>query len=185
MQQISADQLISVEVFDESLINNVRIELDQTMLAQLTTSPFSISLNTQLFNDGLHSLKVTATDSQNNEGTRTIPVNIKNVFTCTVYSCPTPSPETNTPPPNQNAPVGSSPDSEFESELVAIDRETSTLTMIIDGTSTTLTITDETIFKGSFATNINTLLVGHIIQGEFFSSTNEIVWIEADLPPGL
>ena len=27
--------------------------------------------------------------------------------------------------------------------------------------------------------------IGHIAQGEFFSSTGEAVWIEADLPPGL
>ena len=82
-------------------------------------------------------------------------------------------------------PDGSSPDGEFESVLESKDVTASTITFSTEDGPLTLKITASTEFMGSVASNIDKLLVGHVIQGEFFSSTNEIVWMEADLPPGL
>jgi hypothetical protein len=45
-------------------------------------------------------------------------------------------------------------------------------------------ITSDTEFMGSIAASIAKILIGHMAQGEFFQSTSETVWIEADLPPG-
>ena len=53
-----------------------------------------------------------------------------------------------------------------------------------DGAIVTVKITTDTEFMGSIAANIAEILIGHVAQGEFFQSTNETVWIEADLPPG-
>ena len=59
------------------------------------------------------------------------------------------------------------------------------MTVDTEGASVTVKITSDTVFNGSIATSISQILVGHVAQGEFFKSTSETVWIEADLPPGL
>ena len=82
-------------------------------------------------------------------------------------------------------PIGSSPDGEISGVLEAKDVAASTVTISTADGLLTLAITAETEFFGSIAGNLDDLLVGHVVQGEFFSSTNEVVWIEADLPPGL
>ena len=103
---------------------------------------------------------------------------------CTVYSCPNPPPPPSEPPPDPVTPGGSSPDGEFGGEVVGVDLQASTVSIDSGGEIITLQITTDTEFAGGNATSISEILIGHIAQGEFFQSTSETVWIEADLPPG-
>ena len=136
--------------------------------------------NTGAFANSSQTVTVTALDAENNSASHSVNVVVNNVFVCSVYSCPNPPPPPTEPLPDPVTPSGSSPDGEFENEVTAVDLQASTVT--VDGK--VLTLTSDTELMGSVATNIAEILVGHIIQGEFFNSTKEVVWIEADLPPG-
>ena len=63
--------------------------------------------------------------------------------------------------------------------------EASTVTVDTEEGPLTLKITLSTDFKGSIALDFHSILIGHIVQGEFFQSVGEALWIEADFPPGL
>jgi hypothetical protein len=103
---------------------------------------------------------------------------------CTVYSCPNPPSEPSEPPPDPVTPSGSSPDGEFEGVVTNVDLQASTVSIDSGGAIITVQITTDTEFSGVIATSISQILTGHVAQGEFFKSTGETVWIEADLPPG-
>lgn len=184
--------MVSVEVdaTDNVGIAHVFFIVDQTFVGHTTTGPFQADWDTSSFSDGPHHIFVVAMDPSNNAQLAFLEVDVDNSGSnpppppCTIYSCPKPPPPPAEPPPPPITPPGSSPDGEFETELIDKDNQASTITVDVDGSPVTLKITSETIFNGSIALDISQLLPGHIVQGEFFNSTKEIVWIEADLPPG-
>ena len=147
------------------------------------------------FPDGKNLLTVIAMDASNNTGsannstTHSVNVIVENASvpppTCTVYSCPSPPPPPTEPLPDPVTLSGSSPDGEFEGVVTNVDLQGSTVSVDSGGAIITLNITSETVFNGVVAVHISEVLSGHIAQGEFFRSTGETVWIEADLPPGL
>ena len=136
--------------------------------------------NTGAFANSSQTVTVTALDAENDSASHSVNVVVNNVIVSSVYSCPNPPPPPTEPLLDPVTSSGSSPDGEFENEVTAVDLQASTVT--VDGK--VLTLTSDTEFMGSVATNIAEILVGHIIQGAFFNSTKEVVWIEADLPPG-
>jgi hypothetical protein len=69
--------------------------------------------------------------------------------------------------------------------VLSKDVDASTVTVATEEGPLTLKITASTDFKGSIALDFHSILVGHIVQGEFFQSVGEALWTEADLPPGL
>jgi hypothetical protein len=171
---ISADATENVDVV------NVIFRVGNVELGQDSTTPYTMTWNTNAFANGVQTITATAVDAVNNSASYNVDVTVNNVVVCTVYSCPSPPPPPTEPLPDPVTPSGSSPDGEFENEVTAVDLQASTVT--VDGV--VLTLTSDTRFMGSIANSIDEILVGHVIQGEFFQSTKEIVWIEADLPPG-
>lgn len=186
VSNVSGTVTISADVMDDVAVGNVTFKVGQTEIGAVLTPPYEIAWDTTAFADGSQQISVIAVDTSNNSSEASVTVNVDNISdTCTVYSCPNPPPPSTEPPPDQTMPDGSSPDGEFESVLESKDTTASTITFSTEDGPLTLKITASTEFMGSIASNIDQLLVGHVIQGEFFSATNEIVWIEADLPPGL
>jgi hypothetical protein len=68
--------------------------------------------------------------------------------------------------------------------VIGVDLQASTVTIDSGDTIVTVRITTDTEFKGSVASNIAQILIGHVAGGEFFQSTSEIVWIDVDMPAG-
>ncbi|MFC1665537.1 Ig-like domain-containing protein [Pseudomonadota bacterium] len=184
---VSETVTISADAFDNSGVANVIFRIGSTEIGQDTTPPYQQVWDTTTFSDGSQNITVVALDAANNSASHSISVVVDNASApppppCTVYSCPNPPPPPTEPPPDPIIPDGSSPDGEFEGVVTNVDLQAFTVTI---DTGVTVKITSETLFNGVIATNISQLLIGHIAQGEFFQSTGETVWIEADLPPGL
>jgi cytochrome c peroxidase len=177
---VSGTQTISVDTADNIGVVKVIFRVGNLELGQVTAAPYFMDWDTGAFVNGSQTVTVTALDAENNSASHSVDVVVNNVIVCSVYSCPNPPPPPTEPLPDPVTPSGSSPDGEFENEVTAVDLQASTVT--VDGK--VLTLTSDTEFNGSIATNIAEILVGHIVQGEFFNSTKEVVWIEADLPPG-
>ena len=183
---VNGTVMVSANVNDDIAVDNVVFLVDQVQQGVVTVAPYEIAWDSTTVIDGSHQLTVTAIDSSGNSTSVNAAFTVDNVVEqCTVYSCPNPPPPSSQPPPDQSMPIGSSPDGEFDGVLEAKDVAASTVTISTADGLLTLAITAETEFFGSIAGNLDDLLVGHVVQGEFFSSTNEVVWIEADLPPGL
>ncbi|HFE39617.1 MAG TPA: hypothetical protein ENK06_14580 [Gammaproteobacteria bacterium] len=183
---VAGTRMVSVNALDDVAIDHVIFTVDQTDIGLVSVPPYEQAWDTSQFADGVHQITVTAVDTSNNTASASIATTVDNApVVCTVYSCPNPPPPSTEPPPVQSMPSGSSPDGEFSGVLESKNVTLSTLTIASGNGLLTLTITADTAFMGSIANNIDNLLVGHVVQGEFFSATNEMVWIEADLPPGL
>ena len=177
---VSGITTISADATDNVGVVNVIFRVGNVELGQDSTTPYTMTWNTNAFANGVQTITATAVDAENNSASYNVDVTVNNIVVCTVYSCPSPPPPPTEPLPDPVTPSGSSPDGEFENEVTAVDLQASTVT--VDGV--VLTLTSDTRFMGSIANSIDEILVGHVIQGEFFQSTKEIVWIEADLPPG-
>ena len=176
---------ISANAFDDTGIDKVIFKIGTQKIGQDLAAPFQQTWDTTAFADGAQTVKAIAVDLANNRKTAKVNVTINNApVQCTVYSCPKPPPPPTEPPPPPVIPPGSSPDGEFEGEVLSKDVAGSTLTVSTEDGPLTLKITSSTDFKGSIALNFHQILVGHIVQGEFFTSVGEALWIEADLPPG-
>ena len=184
-QRVARTVIIAADAIDNVAVDRVIFKVGSTQLGELTVPPYNMTWDTTTFAEDAQQISVTAVDTNNNSSETIVTVSVDNIITCTVYSCPNPPPPTTEPPPVQTMPSGSSPDGEFETVLESKDSAVSTITFSNEGSLITLKITASTEFMGSIVSNINQLLVGHVIQGEFFKSTNEIDWVEADLPPGL
>ena len=187
---VSGTVTLAVTASDDIGISKVVFSSGSSELGQATISPFELTWDTTTFPEGSNSITATAIDTSNNSATATISVDVNNNIVCTVYSCPAPpppptSPPTSPPPEPVIDPSGNSPDGEFGGELIAKDSENALLTINVDGKNVTVTITSETQFIGSVTSDLSEILIGHMVQGEFFVSSNEVVWIEADMPPGL
>ena len=183
---IAGSVTVSADVSDNVAVDNVIFLVDQVQQSVVGVAPYEWVWDSTMVADGSHQLTITAIDASGNRASRNVMVTVDNIIEqCTVYSCPNPPPPSTQPPPDQSMPIGSSPDGELDGVLEGKDVNVSRLTISTADGPVTLTITAETQFLGDIATNIDELLIGHVVQGEFFSSTNELVWIEADLPPGL
>jgi hypothetical protein len=186
---VSGDVVVSVNADDDTGVASVVFSIDGTGIGTSITPPFQQSWDTTAFSDDNHNVVVTAFDSAGNSASSSINVVVENSSApppvCTVYSCPNPPPPPTEPPPDPVIPDGSSPDGEFEGVVTNVDLQAFTVTVDTEGASVTVKITSDTVFNGSIATSISQILIGHVAQGEFFQSTSETVWIEADLPPGL
>jgi len=173
---------------DDSGIASVSFSVNGIQLGEAISPPYIQSWDSEAFADGGQSITVIATDLAGNSVMDSINVMVDNSASnspsCTVYSCPVPPPPPSEPPPSPVTPDGTSPDGEFEGEVTAVNLDTSTVTVDVDGQGVTVQITSDTVFEGVVAGGIEEVLIGHIAQGEFFQSTGEVVWIEADMPPG-
>lgn len=185
---------ISADAVDDTGIAKVIFQAGTTLLGEVLTAPFLHDFDTTTVPDGTVIITVTAVDLNNqNSQLASTSLLVDNILDpppppvrCTVYSCPSPPPPPTTPPPPPVIlPSSSSPDGEFEGEVLDKDVVASTVTVSTEDGPLTLKITSSTDFKGSIAFNFHTILIGHIVQGEFFTSVGEALWIEADLPPGL
>jgi cytochrome c peroxidase len=187
---VSGNVTVSADAGDITGVTSVVFSIDGTEIGQLTTPPYAQVWDTEAFAEGGHSLVVTAFDAAGNSTSSSISVVVDNSSgggsdpVCTVYSCPNPPPPPSEPPPDPVTPSGSSPDGEFEGEVTNVDLQASTVSIDSGGQTITVQITTDTEFMGSIATGISQILIGHVAQGEFFKSTSETVWIEADLPAG-
>lgn len=183
---VSGTVTISANAFDDTGIDKVIFKIGTQKIGQDLTAPFQQTWDTTAFADGIQTVKAVAVDSANNRKTATVNVTVNNApVVCTVYSCPNPPPPPTEPPPPPVIPPNSSPDGEFDGEVIAKDINGATVTVDTGDGPLTLQITSSTEFLGSVVLNFNQILVGHIVQGEFFTSVGEALWIEADLPPGL
>lgn len=183
---VSGTVTISANAFDDTGIDNVIFKIGTQKIGQDFTAPFQQTWDTTAFLDGAQTVKAIAVDLSNNRKTAKVNVTVNNApVVCTVYSCPNPPPPPTEPPPPPVIPPGSSPDGEFEGEVISKDVALSTVTVATGDGNVTLKITSATEFMGNVATTFHQILVGHIAQGEFFTSVGEALWIEADLPPGL
>jgi cytochrome c peroxidase len=177
---------ISANALDNTGIDKVIFKIGTQKIGQDLTNSFSQTWDTTAFADGAHIVKAIAVDLANNRKTATVTVTVNNApVQCTVYSCPNPPPPPTEPPPPPTIPDGSSPDGEFEGVVTSKSAAASTVTVATDDGNVTLKITSATEFKGSIVSTFHEILVGHIAQGEFFTSVGEALWFEADLPPGL
>lgn len=181
---VSGTVTISANATDDTAVDVVVFKVGQTEIGRVSLPPFDQAWDTTAFPEGANDLTVIAFDPSGNSATAGISVTVDNVSSepCTVYSCPNPPEPPSDPPPDPTS--SGSPDGEFENEVVAVDLDASTVTVAADGGTLTVKITNKTRFKGSIATAIHEILIGQIVQGEFFTSTSETVWIEADMPPG-
>lgn len=183
---VSGTVTISANAFDDTGIKKVIFKIGKQKLGQDLTAPFQQTWDSTAFADSLQTIKVIAVDLANNRKSAKVVVTVNNApVVCTVYSCPNPPPPPTEPPPPPTIPDGSSPDGEFEGEVLSKDVDASTLTVTTVEGSVTLKITSLTEFNGNIALDFHSILVGHIVQGEFFTSVGEALWIETDLPPGL
>jgi hypothetical protein len=181
-QRVAGTVTIAADAVDDVAVDSVTFSVGQTEIAVISVPPYEVVWDTTVFAEGSQQISVVAVDTNANSSEAVMTVSVDNIVTCTVYSCSSPPPPSTEPPPVQTMPSNSSPDGEFETELASKDTMASTITL---ESGAVLKITASTEFMGSIVSNIDELLVGHVIQGEFFRSTREIVWIEADLPPGL
>ena len=184
-QRVAGTVTILADAIDNVAVESVTFKVGQTELGVVSAPPYSMTWDTTTFAENAQPISVTAVDTNNNSTETVVTVSVDNIIICSVYSCPSPPPPTTEPPPVQTMPVNSSPDGEFETVLDSKDTVASTITFAGENGPVTLKITASTEFAGSLVANIDELLIGHVVQGEFFRSTQEIVWIEADLPPGL
>ncbi len=183
---ISGPVLIRVDASDNVGVSQLIVKIDQTELSTLFAAPYEFNWESSTVNDGEHTLSVIAIDTSGNTTIINQSVNVFNAQPCTVYSCPNPEPPSSEPPPDSTAPVGSSADGEFDGIVSAKSNQLATITVTMeDGNSIILTLTSDTNFQGSVASDITQILVGHVIQGEFFTSVGEALWVDVDLPPGL
>ncbi len=183
---VSGTVSISANAFDNTGIKKVIFKIGTQKIGQDLTAPFQQAWDTTAFADGAHTVKAIAVDLANNRKTAKVIVTVNNApVVCTVYSCPNPPPPPTEPPPPPTIPDGSSPDGEFEGEVISKNVEASTVTVATEDGNVTLKITSATEFEGNIATTFHQILVGHVAQGEFFTSVGEALWFEADLPPGL
>jgi cytochrome c peroxidase len=186
---VAGSVTVTANAADDVGIARVVFKVGSTEIGQDTTAPYEQVWDTTEFSDGDQSIIVIALDSAGNSVSESVSVVVDNPseppVVCTVYSCPNPPPPPTEPPPDPITPDGSSPDGEFEGVVTNVDLQASTVSVDVEGTIVTVKITSETVFNGSIATSIEQILIGHVAQGEFFQSTSETVWIEADLPPGL
>lgn len=185
-QTLSGTVAVTAEAFDESGIASVSFEIDGLTVKVDSAAPYGVSWDTAGFGNGSHTLRAVAQDNAGNSSTVEISVTIDNApVICSVYSCPSPPPPPTEPPPPPTTPPGSSPDGELEGEVVAVDLQAMTITSRTgEGDLVTLTVTAETVFEGSVSRAIEEVLPGHMIQGEFFTSAGEFLWLETDMPPG-
>ena len=184
---VSGQVTISVNAFDNTGIEKVIFKIGTQKIGQDFTAPYQQTWDSSAFADGIHTVKVIAVDLVNNRKVAKVDVTVNNApVVCTVYSCPNPPPPPTEPPPPPVVPVtpDSSPDGEFEGEILSKDVAGSSVTVSTGNGPVTLKITSATEFVGNIAMDFHSILVGHIVQGEFFTSVNEALWIEADLPPG-
>ena len=185
--EVSAEVTIAADASDDTGIAAVIFSVNGIEIGQVNAPPYAHLWDTTAF-EGSQTIVVTAVDAAGNSGASSIDVLVDNSSTpapvCTVYSCPNPPPPPSEPPPDAIIPSGSSPDGEFEGEVIGVDLQASTVTINSGGEIVTVQITTDTEFMGSVAASISKILIGHMAQGEFFQSTSETVWIEADLPAG-
>ena len=184
---VSGTITIEAVATDDVGVERVVFMVDAVEIGQVTATdtPYSLAFDTTTVANNTSQITAMAVDTSGNSAMTSISLTINNATQpCTVYSCPTPPPEPTSPPPAPTIPPGSSPDGEFEGEVISKDNNALTLTIDNDGETIVLKITSSTSFVGNIATNFNTILIGHIVQGEFFTSVGEALWIEADLPPG-
>ena len=185
---VSGSVTVAADAADDVGVVRVVFSVGGVEIGQDTTPPYEQVWDTTTFADGGQDVSVMAIDAANNSVTGSVSVIVDNPSepdpVCTVYSCPNPPEPPSDPPPDPITPDGTSPDGEFEGVVTQVDLQGSTVSIDSGGTIVTVKITSETEFAGSVATNISQILVGHVAQGEFFKSTSETVWIEADLPPG-
>lgn len=183
---VSGTITIAAVAVDDIGVDRVVFMLGSTEIGQSTTAPYSLSLDTTTIANSTVQITAMAVDTSGNSSVSAVSVAINNAAqACTVYSCPSPPPAPTEPPPPPTIPAGSSPDGEFDGEVIGKNTDTSTVTVSTGSGALTLKITSSTEFVGSAASDFNAILVGHIVQGEFFTSVGEALWIEADLPPGL
>jgi len=185
-EEVSGTVVLSANAADDTAVDLVVFKVGQTEIGQSSLPPFEQAWDTTAFSDSGHDVTVIAFDSAGNSGSASVSVSVDNSSSepCTVYSCPNPPDPPSDPPPDPITPDGSSPDGEFEGTVLDKDPDASTVTVTSDDGPLTVKITSETVFNGSIASSLHQILIGHVVQGEFFTSTSETVWIEADLPPG-
>jgi hypothetical protein len=185
---VTGDVVVSVDASDDTGITSVVFTISGTEIGQSITTPHQQIWDTTTFSDGSHIVVATAFDAAGNSSNSSISVTVENSSApapvCTVYSCPSPPSPPSEPPPEPVTPDGTSPDGDFEGVVTDVDFQASTVTIDSDGTIVTVKITTDTTFAGNIAASIADVLIGHVAQGEFFRSTGETVWFEADLPPG-
>lgn len=185
---VSGNVTIAADANDDSGIASVLFAVNNIEIGQLAIPPFEQVWDTTAFSDGAQNIVVTAFDTAGNSMSSSINVSVDNSSSseppCTVYSCPNPPLPPSDPPPDPIIPSGSSPDGEFEGVVTNVDLQASTVSIDSGDEIITVQITTDTEFMGSVAASLSQILIGHIAQGEFFSSTSETVWIEADMPPG-
>lgn len=176
---------VSVDAADDTAVALVLLSVDGVEVAQSITAPYQFDLDTTVFNDGSRILTATAQDAAGNNASHSIALNVDNLPPCTVYSCPVPPQPPSDPPPDQTMPSSASPDGEFDGEVIDVNLDDSTVAILTADGTKILRVTTSTEFMGSIAASLFEVLIGHTAQGEFFQSTSELVWIEAELPPGL
>jgi len=184
---VSDKVTISANASDDTGVASVVFSISGIEIGQVNTPPYEHLWDTSGF-EGSQTVVVTAFDTTGNSMSGSVDVVVDNSSApepvCTVYSCPNPPPPPSEPPPDPVIPSGTSPDGEFEGEVTNVDLQASTVSINSGGEVITVQITTDTEFMGSIATGISQILIGHMAQGEFFQSTSETVWIEAELPPG-
>jgi len=182
---VSGMVTITADASDTSGIGRLIFMADSIEIGQDTTEPFEQVFDTTTVSNGGVQITAMAVDSSGNSSLASVTVTVSNSTPeCTVYSCPNPPPPPTEPPPAPTIPDGSSPDGEFEGEVLSKNVAASTVTVSTEDGPITLKITSTTEFVGNISLDFHSILVGHIAQGEFFTSVGEALWIEADLPPG-
>ena len=182
---VSGNITITADAADDAGVDRVIFMHGSNEIGQDTSAPFEQAFNTTTIANSTIQITAMAIDTSGNDALASVSVTVSNALPeCTVYSCPLPPPPPTEPPPPPTIPVDSSPDGEFDGEIISKDSSTSTVTISTENGTLTLKITSSTEFMGNVALDFHTILVGHIVQGEFFSSVGEALWIEADFPPG-
>jgi cytochrome c peroxidase len=104
---------------------------------------------------------------------------------CTIYGCsggvvpPPPDPGT---PPDPSTPPTHSAEGEAIGLVAAVDLTAFTVTVTTSEGFVTLQVTTATIFKGSVASHLGQVVVGHEIDAAFFIATNQVEQLETNFP---
>jgi len=69
---------VSVSASDNVAVSSVQLYVDNVLKATDTSSPYGFSLDTTLYSDGVHAIKVVAKDSSNNQASSQISITMDN-----------------------------------------------------------------------------------------------------------
>jgi hypothetical protein len=104
---------------------------------------------------------------------------------CTIYGCsgtvapPPPDPGT---PPDPSPPPNHSAEGEAIGLVAAVDLNAFTVTVDTGVGFVTLQVTTATIFKGTVASHLGQVVVGHEIDAAFFIATSQVETLETNFP---